>query len=109
MIWPRERVLRSTIAEKYQPKTEKTTVRSWPWQTLGSERREVCFLKVIRTGQKHSTLGALWNEGGKEFVGNRSPAVGIEPQQMAVAGNAMEKVEAQFATGRDECLMILVD
>ena len=48
-------------------------------------------------------------ERAQECVADRSPPVGIEPQQMAVAGNAVEQLEARAAAGGDEGLMVFAD
>src|SRR5580765_6439011 len=57
-----------------------------------------------RVRQDAST--ALPIECGQECVGDRSPPTGIEPQQVAVARNTVEKLEARAAAGCGECLMV---
>jgi hypothetical protein len=51
-------------------------------------------------------LGTLSIERGQEFVCNRSPPIGIKPQQMAVARNAVEQLELCASAGCDECPIV---
>ena len=58
-------------------------------------------MRRSRPGAKLA-LAPLRIERCQELVCNRPPPVGIEPQQMAVAGNAVEQLEARAAAGRRE-------
>jgi hypothetical protein len=48
-------------------------------------------------------------EGCQKLVRNRSPFTGDEPEQMPVAGNAMDQFEAGVAAGRGERLIVFAD
>src|SRR5258708_30363609 len=68
-------------------------------------RRAPAKMRRSRPGAKLA-LAPLRIERCQALVCNRPPPVGIEPQQMAVAGNAVEQLRARAAARRRTSLII---